>query len=78
MKCPYCGSESVMFIRSNNQDRYEEWRCERCDMPFTADQVYGNEVLYDPESSMECSVCGVETRHRVCGMCVGCEQVWKG
>jgi len=76
MNCPYCGSNSVMFIRSNNEDRHEEWRCNRCDMPFSANHGYNNETMDDQEYTMECSMCGKETRHRECGMCVTCEQVW--
>lgn len=76
MECPYCGSHSTTFIRSNNENRYEEWGCDRCGMSFTANHGYNNEALDDPEYSMECSMCGVETRHRACGMCVRCEQVW--
>ena len=76
MRCPCCGSSSTNFLRSNDRDRYEEWICDRCGMPFTVDHGYNNELMDEPEYIMECSMCGEETRRRECGMCVNCEQVW--
>jgi len=73
MKCPYCGSSETKFVKSNNEERYEQWLCNLCEKFFSANHGY---IQDEPEYIMECSMCGKETRHRACGMCVSCEQVW--
>jgi len=75
MNCPYCGSNSVEFIRSDNENRWEQWQCDRCGMPFTANHGY---IEDEHEYIIECSMCGKETKYRACGMCPRCEMVWNG
>ncbi len=75
MKCPYCGSNSTEFIRSDNQNRWEEWTCNRCGMPFTAN---GDQIEYIEEYSFECSMCGKDMPASKTGRCASCEQVWNG